>query len=47
LTPGLHPRKPAPMSILETVTTTEHRCEALTIGDIPGLSLHHQRRRRP
>jgi hypothetical protein len=23
------------MTILETVTTVEHRCEALTIGDIP------------
>jgi hypothetical protein len=34
------------MSILETVTT-EQRCEALTIGDIPAYSLHHQRHRRP
>jgi hypothetical protein len=23
------------MTILETVTTVEHRCEALTISDIP------------
>ena len=33
LTPGQHPRKPAPMTTLETAT--EHRCEALTISDIP------------
>jgi hypothetical protein len=36
LTPGLHRRNPAPMTILEAVpTATEHRCEALTISDIP------------
>jgi hypothetical protein len=36
LTPGLEARKPAPMTTLETVTTAaEHRCEALTISDIP------------
>jgi hypothetical protein len=33
LTPGPHKPKPTPMTILETVT--EHRCEALTISDIP------------
>jgi hypothetical protein len=33
LTPGRYPRNPVLMTILETVT--EHRCEALTISDIP------------
>jgi hypothetical protein len=35
LTPGRHTSKPAPMTIIEAVTTTvEHRCEALTISEI-------------
>jgi hypothetical protein len=34
LTPGPHPRKPVGMIILDAATV-EHRCEALTIGDIP------------
>jgi hypothetical protein len=37
LTPGAHQPNPASMTIIleSAVTATEHRCEALTISDIP------------
>jgi hypothetical protein len=35
LTPARHGRNPAFMTTLETAATAEHRCEALTISDIP------------
>jgi hypothetical protein len=35
LTPDPHQAQPGTMTILETVTAIEHRCEALTISDIP------------
>jgi hypothetical protein len=38
---------PWAMNIPQTDTTIEHRCEALTISEIPPYPLHHFGNRRP